>query len=227
MWLTIPGVLTKDEVHQVRDLLAKIEYEPQRKHRKEGDREGYFKDNLQIPVGHPDLKPAASLIGQKLTGHPEFNIFAWPKSVNMLFNRYEEGMKYEPHIDSALMEQGPGRPYFRTDLSFTVSLTEPDEYEGGDFVADFYGEKRRVRLPAGDAIIYMPDTLHGVEPIGSGARWMLVGWIQSYLSDPKEREILYNYCVIFKDVMDQLDDTDLKRRMEKVRDQLLRRWSQV
>ena len=69
--------------------------------------------------------------------------------------------------------------------------------------------------------------MHGVEPVESGARWMLVGWIQSYLPDPKEREILYNYCTIMEDTVDLIDNRKLKVRMEQLRDQLLRRWTQV
>ena len=227
MWLNIPEILTKDEVAQVRDILSKVEYKPQQRYRNRLTRDEFHKNNLQIPLGHPDVKPAATLIGSRLMENRQFNIFAWPKHVNMLFNRYELGMKYERHCDNGLLDPAPGRPACRTDLSFTVSLSEPDEYEGGDFVAEFYGEERHVRLPAGDAMIYMPDTMHGVEPVESGARWMLVGWIQSYLPDPKEREILYNYCTIMEDTVDLIDNRKLKVRMEQLRDQLLRRWTQV
>lgn len=223
MLFTIPEVFTKDQVRQIRDILAAAPYEAQKKTgTSQGEARGFIKNNLQVPPGQPEVRPAAELISRTLLNHRDFGAIAVPRKLRLLFNRYDAGMFYEAHVDAALMPHGKGE-IARNDMSFTVFLSEPEEYQGGDFVIDLpYGE-RRIREPAGNVILYSADTLHGVEEVREGARWAVVGWIESYIKDPFDRELHHDMTRLMQDIA-ALGDTDVKRRFEGVRERLLRRW---
>jgi len=124
---------------------------------------------------------------QALLHDEVFVAAALPKRlVRLLVSRYEPGVTYGTHVDDALMEVA------RTNLSFTLLLSDPDTYEGGALVIeDTYGE-RTVRLPAGELILYPSTTLHRVDPVISGVRLAAVGWVRSYVRDPECREILFD-----------------------------------
>jgi PKHD-type hydroxylase len=223
MLLKLPEVFSKDEVREIRDCLSGISYKEKKKPKERGgETVGLVKNNLQVPAGLPEARPAAELVSKRLTTHPQFSTFALPKKMHMMFNRYETGMFYETHVDSAIMTHRPGE-LTRTDLSFTVFLSEPEEYQGGDFVVDLEFGEKRIREPAGNVIVYQADTLHGVEEVTEGARWAVVGWIESFISDPTEREIHYDLSVAIKDATEVVD-TDLRRRFERVHERLVRRW---
>jgi PKHD-type hydroxylase len=223
MYLTFPKVLSADQVREVREILASCPYEAQQKTTTSGGGErGFIKNNLQVPLGHPAVRPAAELVSRALLGNPDFATCALPRKTRLLFNRYDQGMFYEAHVDAALMPHSKG-DVARNDLSFTVFLTDPDEFRGGDFVLQLpYGVKR-IREPAGNAILYLADTLHGVEPVESGSRWSVVGWIESFIKDPADRALHIEMTRLMRDI-EALGDTSLKRRFEGVREQLLRRW---
>ncbi len=223
MLLKLPEVFSKDEVREIRDCLSRISFKEKKKPMERGGETiGLLKNNLQIPSGHPDARPAAEIVGKRLTTHPQFSTFALPKKIHMMFNRYDPGMFYERHVDSAIMTHRPGE-LTRTDLSFTVFLSEPEEYQGGDFVVELEFGEARIREPAGNVIVYQADTLHGVEEVTEGARWAVVGWIESFISDPTEREIHFELSVAIKDAQEVVD-TDLRRRFERVHERLVRRW---
>jgi PKHD-type hydroxylase len=223
MLLKLPEVFSKDEVREIRDSLSRVSYIEQKKTKESGgETTGLIKNNLQAPVGHPEVRPSAEMISKRLAANPLFSIFALPKNIHMMFNRYEAGMFYETHVDTAIMMHGTGE-MARTDLSFTVFLSEPEEYQGGDFVAQLSFGEARIREPAGNVIVYQSDTLHGVEEVAEGARWAVVGWIESYIPDPIERQIHYDLSLAIKDAQEVID-TDLRRRFERVHEQLVRRW---
>ena len=223
MFLTIADVFTKDQVRQIRATLADVPYETQQKSATSlGLDSGLMKNNLQIPAGHPSVRPAAELISKTLLGHPEFSALAMPRKMRLLFNRYDPGMYYEAHVDAAVMAYSKGE-IARNDMSFTVFLSEPEDYQGGDFVVHLPHGDKRIREPAGNVILYQADTLHGVERVREGTRWAVVGWIESYIKDPVERQLHFDMTRLLTDVA-ALGDTDLKRRFEGVRERLLRRW---
>jgi PKHD-type hydroxylase len=223
MLLKLPEVFSKDEVREIRDSLSRVSYVEQKKTKESGgETAGLVKNNLQAPVGHPEVRPSAEMVSKRLAANPQFGIFALPKKMHMMFNRYEAGMFYETHVDSAIMMHRPGE-LTRTDLAFTVFLSEPKEYQGGDFLVQLEFGEARIREPAGNVIVYQADTLHGVEQVTQGARWAVVGWIESFISDPVEREIHYELSVAIKDAQEVVD-TDLRRRFERVHERLVRRW---
>ncbi|MDN3516951.1 Fe2+-dependent dioxygenase [Aquisalimonas lutea] len=106
--------------------------------------------------------------------------------VRMLLSRYDSGMTYGNHVDDALMRGE------RTDVSFTLFLTPPEAYAGGELVIDDPAGERRFKLDAGSMVLYPATTLHRVEPVSEGRRVVVVGWLRSYIRDPAKREILFD-----------------------------------
>jgi PKHD-type hydroxylase len=223
MFFTIPEVFTKDQVRQIRDILATAPYEAQTKTGAgQAEARGPIKNNLQVPSGQPEVRPAAELISRTLLSHRDFAAIALPRKLRLLFNRYDTGMFYEAHTDAAIMPHGKGE-IARNDMSFTVFLSEPEEYQGGDFVTDPPYGARRIREPAGNVILYSADTPHRVEEVREGARWAVVGWVESYIKDPLERALQHDMSLLMRDVA-ALGDADISRRFEGLRERLLRRW---
>jgi PKHD-type hydroxylase len=144
------------------------------------------KRNLQARRGGV-VDRALAQIEAALLAHEVFVAAARPKAiVRLLISRYEPGMTYGTHVDDALMGG------VRTDLSFTLFLSDPESYQGGALVMDdAYGE-REVKLPAGELILYASTTLHRVEPVTSGVRLAAVGWVRSFVRDGAQRELLFD-----------------------------------
>jgi PKHD-type hydroxylase len=224
--LILHEVLAKSEVRDVRAVLDRTPFEVRKKERQShGKVAGLVKNNLELRPGHPDVRPAAELVKTRLLSHFEFGSYAMPRDMRFFFNRYENGMFYDRHVDMTLVPRSKTE-MMRLDLSFTLFLTEPDEYEGGDFVVELpYGEQR-VRGAAGDVILYLADTLHRVEPVVRGARTSVVGWVESFIQDPTDRQINFDLSLVLKDIFETAD-TDLRRRLEHLHERLLRRWVQT
>ncbi len=224
--LILNEVLSKSEVRQVRQVLDRTPFE---KRIKSGQSRavsaGLLKNNLELPPTRRELQPVVELIKTRLLSHFEFSSYSMPRYMRFFFNRYESGMFYDRHVDTAITPRSKTE-MMRMDLSFTLSLTEPDDYEGGDFVIELpYGE-RRIRGEAGDVLLYLADTLHRVEPVIQGARTSVVGWIESFIQDPTDRQINFDLSLVLKDIFETAD-SDVRRRLEHVRERLLRRWVQT
>ncbi|GAB5467651.1 MAG: Fe2+-dependent dioxygenase [Rhodospirillales bacterium] len=222
MLLTVPGLLS---AHQAAELRAQVVKAPLRSGQETGS--ATLKDNLQGGATDPALSAATQVVLQALSQNVDFNVFALPKSYNMMFNRYDPGMFYKPHMDQSLMYLGTPS-MMRTDLSFTVFLTEPQDYEGGEFVVETpFGEKR-FKEPAGTLICYPSDMLHGVEPVRSGSRISAIGWIHSLVPDAKHREIFNAFDNLGHDVLGAVPDPEQFRdRFARLRDNLLRAWCRI
>ncbi len=133
---------------------------------------------------------AAALLAEvraRLSAHPLFVAATRPKTfASLLLSRYRPGMGYGRHVDDALMGG------VRTDVSFTLFLSEPDSYEGGALVVEDAEGESEIRLPAGFLYLYPASTLHRVEPVRAGERLAVVGWVRSYVRDPAVRALLFD-----------------------------------
>jgi PKHD-type hydroxylase len=190
MLLRIPAVLTGAEVRHCRQLLAATPWVDG--NATSGVQAAQAKHNLQVPEEAPVARELGEMILRALGRNDAFNAAAQPLRVfPPLFNRYDAGMAFGTHVDNAVRYVSAARQRMRTDVSSTLFLSEPDEYEGGDLVIeDTYGEQR-VKLAAGDLVLYPSDSLHRVEPITRGSRWASFFWTQSMVRDDGERELLY------------------------------------
>lgn len=158
-----------------------------------GEQSGLAKHNLQLPEDAPQAKVLGEIVLTGLANSRTFMSGALPARVYPpLFNRYCEGMGFGAHIDNAVRISPLTGGRYRTDLSCTLFLTEPDQYDGGELVIEDGFEPRRVKLPAGDMIVYPSMSVHRVEPVTRGERWASFFWIQSMVSDPTQRAVLYD-----------------------------------
>lgn len=196
MLIQIPAVLSPEEVAQARRLLAAGDWVDGKV--TAGAQSALAKHNLQVPEDAPQARALGEQILAALGRNPLFVSAALPLKVfPPLFNRYDAGMKFDEHVDNAIRFAnaslaGGQNIRYRTDLSATLFLTDPDDYEGGELIIeDTYGE-HAVKLPAGDMILYPASSLHRVAPIARGSRWASFFWIQSMVRQAERRSLLFD-----------------------------------
>ena len=190
MLIEIPAVLNAQEIAHLRKVLAETAWVDGNV--TSGVQSALAKNNLQVPEEAPEAKALGEIILRALGSNVTFNAAALPLRVfPPLFNRYDEGMGFDAHVDNSIRYIAAARQRIRTDVSMTLFLSEPDEYDGGELVIeDTYGEQR-VKLAAGSMLLYPADSLHRVEPVTRGSRWASFFWAQSMVREDRERELLY------------------------------------
>jgi PKHD-type hydroxylase len=189
MLLHIECVLTPDQVAQCRETLTSQSWIDGRV--TAGEQSALAKRNLQVPEDTPAARELGEMILTALGRNPAFVSAALPLRVfPPLFNRYDEGMAFDTHVDNAIRFAGPVR--FRTDVSATLFLSDPGDYDGGELIVeDAYGE-HAIKLAAGDMILYPATSLHRVAPITRGSRWAAFFWAQSMVRADAQRSLLYD-----------------------------------
>lgn len=226
MLLDIPNVLTAEEVQRARALLDSAEWIDGRV--TAGYQSARAKDNQQIPENHPAAREAGAMIVQALARNSLFRAAALPLHIfPPLFNRYEGGQSFGSHVDNAV-RQIPGTPHqLRTDVSATLFLTEPGDYDGGELVVeDTYGVKS-VKLPAGHMVLYPATSLHHVRPITRGARVSSFFWIQSMVRDDGQRTLLFDLDLAIQRLGGDVPDHPSVVQLTGVYHNLLRRWAEL
>jgi PKHD-type hydroxylase len=169
------------------------------------------------------------LILRALARNPLFNSAALPLRVlPPMFNRYDVGMSFGAHVDGAIRAIPGANMRMRADVSSTLFLTAPEDYDGGELVIeDTYGS-HSVKLPAGDMIVYPATSLHRVEPITRGSRWSSFFWTQSMVKDEGLRALLYDLDLSIIQVRQELSDGNRAVvGLTSCYHNLLRRWSEL
>lgn len=190
MMLQIPGVLDKDEVARLRALIDAADWTDGNV--TSGFQSALAKQNRQLPEGSDAAREAGAAILAALERHPLFLSAALPARIfPPLFNRYGVGDGFGDHIDNSIRRDREGRQ-LRTDLSATLFLTEPEDYDGGELTVDDTYGVHQVKLAAGDMILYPASSLHRVEAITRGARVSSFFWIQSLVRDDARRALLFD-----------------------------------
>jgi PKHD-type hydroxylase len=223
MLLHVPKVLTDAQVARCRELMARAPWVDGRV--TAGHQSALAKANLQIAEGSAEAREMGDTIVAALERNPLFVSAALPLRVfPPLFNRYEPGMAFGAHVDNA-MRQVTGTPFrVRTDLSTTLFLSSPDEYEGGELVVeDTYGT-HAVKLPAGDLILYPATSLHRVNPVKRGARLASFFWIQSMVRDDGRRALLFDLDMAINQVTQAVPDHGAVTALTSCYHNLLRQW---
>ncbi|MEL6398398.1 MAG: Fe2+-dependent dioxygenase [Cyanobacteria bacterium J06626_4] len=215
MIFQIPDVLSADELSQVQTTLATAEFIDGKL--TAGWYAKQVKHNQQIKG--TEAKDVRELIRQTLTRHPLFQAAVRPKQVHsLLLSRYGVGMEYGRHVDNALMGNQ------RSDVSFTVFLSEPQDYNGGELVVEGAADEQSYKLAAGTAIIYPSSTLHRVEPVTQGTRLVAVGWVQSWIRDAAKRELLFDLDTVRRSLYTQSGKTNEFDLLSKSLANLMRQW---
>jgi len=224
--LTIPDLLTPERVAQARQRLDEANWVDGRV--TAGPQSARAKDNEQLPEDHPAARELGDLILNALGQNPLFISAALPSKVfPPLFNRYRGGHAFGTHVDNAI-RQVPGTPHrIRTDLSATLFLSSPDEYDGGELqIEDTYG-LHSVKLPAGDLVLYPSTSLHHVQPVTRGMRVAAFFWIQSMVRDDGARTLLFDLDTAIQRVNLDTPAHAAAVPLTGVYHNLLRRWAEL
>jgi PKHD-type hydroxylase len=186
------------------------------------------KRNLQLPDASPLRRELGEVVVAALNRHPLYHAATLPlRTLSPRFNRYEGGGEYGFHIDGAVMSTGTGETHVRSDISCTLFLSEPEEYEGGELiVSDTYGE-HEVKLPAGDAIVYPSSSLHRVAAVTRGARIASFFWVQSMVRDDGARRLLLEMDTAIRTLSAGGADQASILQLTGVYHNLLRRWAET
>jgi PKHD-type hydroxylase len=193
-----------------------------------GHQSARVKQNRQLPESHPIAEEIGDVILTALQRHPLFIAAALPLRVfPPLFNRYEGGESFGSHVDNSIRQINGTGHRIRTDLSATLFLSAPDEYDGGELlVEDTYGV-HSVKLPAGHLVLYPSTSLHHVRPVTRGARIASFFWIQSMVRDDGERTLLFDLDTAIQRLNQDAPDHPSALQLTGVYHNLLRRWAEM
>ncbi|MCV2348769.1 Fe2+-dependent dioxygenase [Paucibacter sp. Y2R2-4] len=227
MLLHIEGVLSKAEVGEFRQKLA-AEGEWVDGRVTVGQQGAQVKRNQQLRPGSALAQELGQRIQQKLAAHPQFFSAALPlRTLSPLFNRYAGGGHYGLHVDGAVMNQLGSMQLLRSDVSTTLFLSEPDEYQGGELeVKDTYG-LHEVKLPAGDLVLYPSTSLHQVLPVSEGERVAAFFWTQSMIRDDARRAMLYELDQSIQSLRGRYGEIEEAVALSGHYHNLLRQWAEL
>jgi PKHD-type hydroxylase len=224
MLLHIPKVLTARQVAHCRTLLDDAKWVDGRE--TSGHLAARVKHNRQVDEATPEAREMGNIVVSALERTPLFMAAALPLRVfPPLFNRYEPGMGFGAHVDNAIRELTSSPLRVRTDLSVTLFLSTPEEYDGGELVVDDTYGAHSVKLPAGDMILYPATSLHRVVPVTRGVRLASIFWVQSMVRDDGERSLLFDLDMAISQVSEATPDSSGVVALTSCYHNLLRRWA--
>ena len=207
MLVTIPDVLKAEELAHIRRVLETTNWVDGRS--TAGDQAAKVKHNLQVPPDSPAAQELGQIVLRALSANQKFMTAALPLRVlPPMFNRYDVGMTFGAHVDGSVRAVPGAGTRMRTDVSSTLFLTPPEDYDGGELVVhDTYGT-HAVKLPAGHLVVYPATSMHSVTPVTRGSRWASFFWTQSLVKDDWRRHMLYDLDVSIMSIRSRLPDDD-------------------
>ncbi len=225
MLLHLKNVLTAEELARARQVLATAAWIDGRA--TAGAQAVQVKNNQQLPQDAAASRELGAMVLAALNRNALFFSAALPKKIfNPLFNRYGDATNhYGNHVDGAVLHSRATGERVRTDVSCTLFLSEPHEYDGGDLVIeDTYG-CRRVKLPAGDAVLYPGTSVHRVEPVTRGERLASFLWVESMVRSDEQRRLLFDLDMNLLRLREQHGESDLAVALAGTYHNLLRMWA--
>ena len=223
MIFSIEQIFSPDELAAIRQVLGKAEFIDGKL--TAGWHAKLVKNNQQLKVG-TSQKELQAKVRAALLKNALFQTAIRPKSIHsLLFSRYDVGMSYDTHVDNALMSGSSG--LYRSDVSFTLFLSSPQDYKGGELVIEGVQTEQKYKLEAGSAIVYPSTTLHRVNPVTEGTRLVVVGWVQSTVRDASDREILFDLETARRAIFARSGKTAEFDLISKSIANLLRKWADV
>lgn len=222
MILRIKNVLNDKILHQTQSLLSGGMFVDGRL--SAGSLAAGVKRNEELSLQSPLHQQLNQLVMSGLVQNAEYQSAVLPlKIATAFYSRYQSGMSYGAHVDDAVM--GPVSGRYRSDVSTTIFLNAPEDYEGGELIIHTqYGEES-VKLQQGDAVVYPSGSLHEVKEVTAGERLVAVTWAQSMVKATEQREMLFNISQIRESLTSQNDAE--KARLDQVYSNLLRMWSEI
>jgi PKHD-type hydroxylase len=227
MLITIPDLLSKDEVRHFREVLDTSEWEAGSK--TAGVQSESVKRNQQMPVGSDAALKLGQFLLQKLSTNQVFLSAALPlRILPPMFNRYETDETFGVHVDNAIRLNHLTQERLRTDLSMTVFLSEPEEYDGGELIVEDHYGAQEVKLEAGHMVLYPSTSLHQVVPVTRGARLASFFWLQSMIRSDAHRTMLFDLDQTIQSLAMRLGTGDSEVvRLTGIYHNLIRTWAET
>ncbi len=227
MLICVPDVLSKTEVAQLRAAMDAAEWEDGRS--TAGAQSAMVKKNEQLPPNSEMSRKLGEHVIKALAANPLFVSAAIPRHIfPPLFNRYGEGQHFGVHVDNAVRGDHLTGMRIRTDLSVTLFLSEPDEYDGGELVVEDYYGSHEIKLPAGHLVLYPATSLHTVTPITRGMRVASFFWLQSMIRDAHARSMVFDLDNAIQNLVKRLNRNDAEVvKLTGLYHNLIRYWAEV
>ncbi len=223
MIITVPQLLSPSQLQAINELIDSGQFEDGQK--TAGWHAKTVKQNRQWLGSEEQQAELDHCLTVALSQQQNFTASSYPKYMQpFMVSESCGGGHYGPHIDDALMGQ---EAIARSDLSCTIFLSDPELYRGGELHMEYLGQNLEFKLAAGDAIVYPSTTLHEVTPVTEGVRRVALTWIESYVRNASQREILFDLDTARKDIMNQYGKTDAFDRITKSHANLLRQWAET
>ncbi len=224
MLIEIPGILSARKLQEIQTLLADAPFVDGKL--SAGMSAKRVKHNEELPPDAQQLQKLNQLVMNTVVAHPQFQNACLPHRIaTPFYARYGTEQAYGKHIDDPVM--GPMGQRYRSDISMTIFLNSPDDYQGGELRIHTQFGAQDVKLPAGHAIVYPSSSLHEVRPIQSGTRLVAVTWIQSLIRDPQQRDLLYELSLARDSLMQTKPDATVTQQVDHSYVNLVRMWSEV
>ena len=226
MIVQVPHVLTPEEIAHCREVMTRASWIDGRV--TAGHQSAVVKHNRQLAENSVEAQQLGDIIVAALERNPMFITAALPLRVfPPLFNRYEGGESFGAHLDNSI-RQIPGTPYrIRTDISATLFLSDPEEYDGGELVIDDIYGSHAVKLTAGDMVVYPASSLHHVVPVTRGVRLASFFWVQSMVRDDGNRTLLFDLDMAINKVNQAMPNHGAVVELTNCYHNLLRRFAEV
>lgn len=222
MILSFSEVISRDEQRRLLDIVEGESFVPGRE--TAGERIARRKHNEQVSRESGQLEAVTAIVLEALKRNAAFCDAFYPRQLHsVLVSRYRQGMSYGRHVDSALMGQETA---WRSDLSLTLFLSEPDSYDGGELAIESGSGEMRIKLPARSLVCYPTSQLHQVLEVTRGERLAVVGWIQSFVRDAQAREALRDLSLARDEVYRATPESRAYDLINKAHANLLRRWAE-
>lgn len=226
MMLQIDKALTADQVAQCRQALGEIEWVDGRV--TAGHLSVSVKHNEQISEDHPVGRRLSHILLDALERNPLFMSGALPaKIVPPLFNRYAEGQSYGSHVDGSVRPVHGSSQRVRTDLAATLFLSDLDEYDGGELVIEDTFGPQRIKLPAGNLVLYPASSVHHVSPVTRGARLASFFWVQSMVREDHRRRLLFDLDSSIQRLRRDVPQHSAVLELTALYHNLMREWADV
>jgi len=224
MLLHVPAVLDVEELVELRQLLSQADWADGKV--TAGTQSAQVKRNMQLLETSAEAESARKIVLQALARNGLFYSAALPRKVYPpLFNQYREGMDFGAHIDNSIRTHALSGMHVRTDISCTLFINDPESYEGGELIVESTYGQQKVKLPAGDMVLYPGTSLHHVEPITSGVRLASFFWVQSMIRDDAQRTLLFDMDASIISLRQQVGDTAAAIRLTGTYHNLIRMWA--
>jgi PKHD-type hydroxylase len=184
------------------------------------------KHNEELALSQSHMSDLNNLVMNSLVNHPVYRSAALPLRIAApYYAHYTKGMSYGEHVDDPIM--GQGSELYRSDISITIFLNSPDDYDGGELVIQTSFGEQQIKLPAGDAILYPSSSTHRVAEVSRGERLVAVSWVQSLVQEPEKRALLHDMNQARETLLRDKPDADETRQVNQSYINLVRMWSDI